>query len=66
MNGVEWTPEMLDTLRTMRKERRPLFECAARIGVAYSTTVRMARKLGLAQRMNRGSIPSWKLPQLKP
>jgi hypothetical protein len=52
-----WTPEMLAALRNLRARGTPLFLCAERIGVGYSTAVYKARELGLAGRMNWGRVP---------
>jgi len=51
---VTWTPEMLAALRSLRASGHPLYDCAQRIGVGYSTCVYKARELGLAAPMNRG------------
>lgn len=57
---MTWTDEMLETLRDMRSRGAPLFICAERIGVAYSTAVLKARELGIAGRMNVGRRAAWK------
>lgn len=55
---VRWTDDMLNALQTLRKaERQPLVVCAERIGVAYLTALDQARKMGLADRLNRGRRP---------
>lgn len=55
--GVEWDADMLATLRGMRAKGRPLYDCSLAVGVGYATCVMKARELGIAQRMNRGTIP---------
>lgn len=50
---IDWTPEMIAALRSMRGQGMSLYKCAERIGVAYPTAVYKARELGLAGRMRR-------------
>ena len=45
-----WTPEMVDALKSMRRQGVPLLRCAELIGVAYPTAVYKARELSLAGR----------------
>lgn len=55
---VRWTDDMLSALEALRRvERQPLTVCAERIGVAYLTALGKARKMGLADRLNRGRRP---------
>lgn len=51
---VQWTDEMINTLRSMRTNGEPLLLCSEKIGVSYPTAVYKARELGIADRMNRG------------
>jgi hypothetical protein len=53
---IIWTPDMLAKLRELRERAVPLYHCAERIGVGYSTAVYKARELGIAQRLNRGRV----------
>ncbi|MGD0109297.1 MAG: hypothetical protein ABSC06_35460 [Rhodopila sp.] len=57
--AVHWTPEMVQALRDLRSGGLPLYLCAERIGVSYSTAVYKAREMNLAQRLNRGRRPGW-------
>jgi hypothetical protein len=57
---MKWTAEMIVTLQDMRARGAPLFLCAERIGVGYSTAVYKARELGIAGRMNSGRRAAWK------
>jgi hypothetical protein len=54
---MQWTDEMIATLRALRAKRVPPFVCAERIGVSYPVIVLKARELGLAQRFNKGRTP---------
>jgi hypothetical protein len=54
---INWTAEMLAELRAMRARGVPLYRCAERVGVHYSSAVYKARELGIAQRCNRGRKP---------
>jgi hypothetical protein len=56
MNRIIWTADMVAELRKLRARGVPLYRCAERIGVGYSTAVYKARELGIAQRLNRGRI----------
>jgi hypothetical protein len=47
---VNWTPEMIAALRSMRGQGFPLCRCAELIGVGYKTAVVKARELGLQGR----------------
>jgi hypothetical protein len=53
---IIWTPDMLAKLRELRERAVPLYRCAERIGVGYSTAVYKARELGIARRLNRGRV----------
>lgn len=57
---VQWTENMLETLRDMRERGAPLYTCAEKIGVGYSTAVFKARELGIAGRMNAGRRAAWR------
>lgn len=51
---IEWTPEMISTLRKMRAKGFDYYLCAERIGVTYLQLATKARELGLNGRMNSG------------
>lgn len=51
---VEWTEEMVEELKKLRKDGHPTLTCAAQIGVCPDTCQRKMRELGLNKRMNRG------------
>jgi hypothetical protein len=59
---LEWTPEMIEKLKSLRERNTPLFVCAELVGAGYAQTVYMARKLNLHNRRNRGRIPGERRP----
>lgn len=56
MNRIEWTGEMIASLRRLRRQGVPLLACSERIGVSHPTCARKARELGIADRISRGKL----------
>ena len=54
---IEWTPDMLVTLRDMRAKRCSYLECADRIGVSYNIIAEKCQELGLGGKLNNGRTP---------
>jgi hypothetical protein len=54
---IQWSPDMVQSLRTMRDRGEPVVVCAERIGVGYLQALRKARELGIADRRNFGRMP---------
>jgi hypothetical protein len=54
---IAWTPDMVAMLRALRLRGVALELCGERIGVCLKTARAMARRLGIARRMNRGAMP---------
>jgi hypothetical protein len=52
---IEWTNAMIAALIDLRARGENLSECARVIGIAHTVCRRMARDLGLAKSMSRGS-----------
>jgi hypothetical protein len=52
--SLYWADEMIEALADLRSRGETLMVCAEEIGVSYGPTVRKARELHLARRMNRG------------
>jgi len=50
VHRLTWTPEMVDALKSMRRQGLPLLRCAELLGVDYKTAVYKARELSLAGR----------------
>ena len=49
--AIKWSNDMLDILRTRYETKMSIDACAKKIGVCFSVAQKMAKKLGVNQRI---------------